>query len=372
MAEARTYAGRVLFAALLLVTQSPATVPPAVSYGFVAESALWAFDIDPLPACWLLTAQRDLPIVPDQGGLLIDPPPGGESDVFLHRRPLHGRGEIRIGWNVDLPPGTGLVLELAAQDGWFDGVEAPWVHVQSFGEVPAGAVLHEPRTSLLERSADGWCMSTQQHWIAFRLRAFRSKASDRRPLAVGRVSATLVDQTIVAAPRVRGYSCGLGAEVAERQLAVALQRAAELPALELQQLPESTAGNELSSFASCAAMLASGVGSPILAEDLLRRLSQRPATLGERCQAVHEFGCRTWIESFSIIPQAREDQGYHGPLALRVRGPEEWVVLGSLDRFGDARVYVPGSALPQPETWSPAEVERRWLAAGGLAFACRP
>jgi len=349
----------------------PATIPPEQSRGFVAESVSWSFDLDPFPAIWLLRTGRELPIVPEQGGLLIDPPPGGELAVVLHSRPLHGRGDLRIGWNLDLPPGTGLVLELAAQDGWFEGVEAPWVHVQSFGEVPAGSEVDFARASLLERANGGWCASTEQHWIALRLRAFRSAGCDRLPLAVGRLSVTLADQTTVATPRVRGYSCALGAEIAEKEDAEALQRAAELALLEFQPPPDSPADTELRSFASCAAMLASGVGRPIRAEALAGRVAQRPASLGERCQAVHELGCRTWLESYSTLPEVREAQGYHGPLALRVRGPEEWVVLGSLDRDGNARIYAPFSALPQPETWSAADLERRWFGAGGLAFACR-
>jgi hypothetical protein len=357
----------MLLAALLLVLQQTATVPPEVSYGYVAHSALWDFDNEPWLSAWLLRTNVDLPIVPESGGLLIDPPQGGETDVVLRPRSLNGRGEIRVGWNVDLPQGTGLVLELAAREGWFEGVEAAWVHVRSFGAVPPGAATDRLSASTLERAGEGWCASTPRQWVALRLRAFRSAASDGRPLVIARLSATLTDRTNVDGIPPPAMVCGLGLDLVASLREEALQRAAELAVLEPQPLPDSAPG----AFASCAAMQATGMGHPLLAEQLGRRLSESPGTLGDLCQSVHESGCKTWIEVFSILPDVRIAQGNHGPLALRVRGPQQWVVLGSLDRFGNARIYAPGSALPQPETWSAAELEQRWFGAGGLAFACR-
>lgn len=299
-------------------------------------------------------------------GWRLCPAEGGEAALaspVYERIPFR---ELVASWNVASPPGAGFVVELRV--GAAGGAPlSPWLEVGEWGAVPE----RERATSCADGAIEVDLFRAERAFARFQLRV---RAFGAGELRVERLAACLSDVGAARAGEPASSGEGVPAPL-ELALAPRSQRD-EDPAI----------AGRICSPTSLAMVLAyHGVELPT-AEVAARAYDPRHDLYGNwprNVQAAFELGVAGYVTRFARWREVAAELAAGRPLVISIRAGEgelagapyertggHLLVLRGFDARGDCLVLDPAGPDRSgvARTYARADLERVWLAKGGVAY----
>jgi hypothetical protein len=280
---------------------------------------------------------------------------GGPFDQFL------------MSWNVHVPTDAGVLLEVSVQG---DGPWSPWLHLADWGDVEQAG----PTTRYYERGTvqvDILHLEESMHRARYRIRAFGVQSGD--PVVVHRTTLTFTS--------TRDLDMRFERRIPAAPAAVQLT----VPALS-QRDPPSDLSSRICS-PTCVAMAMAHAGHPVSPTDVARLVFDEEHDIYgnwvRSVQGAFELGVPGVLVRLSSWDAVEHFLGQGMPLIVSVKvrlgeltgapygnTPGHLLMITGLDGNGGVLVNDPAASTAQdvPRTYRLDELERVWMARGGVAY----
>jgi hypothetical protein len=291
-------------------------------------------------------------------------------EAWFESAPVEAGGsfdQLLMSWNVYVPQDAGVLLEVAVQG---DGAWSPWLHLADWGNVAEAG----PTTRHYERGTvqvDILHLEDDMRRARYRIRAFGVQSGD--PVVVHRTTLTFTSSRELG----MRFERRIPANPAAVQLSVSALSQRDAPA-------------ELSSricSPTCVAMAMAHAGRPVSPTDVAHLVFDKEHDIYgnwvRSVQGAFEMGVPGVLVRLSSWDAVEHFLRQGMPLIVSVKvrlgeltgapygnTPGHLLMITGLDGEGGVQVNDPAASTAQdvPRTYRLDELERVWMARGGVAY----